>query len=111
MRWTIAGWPTDAWASKVYPEVSVDKAKRKLAQDLLWFCRLTDRDGKGSAGWLAHVRALSRRSAKLSKLALKAVELRGPGTELNVRLAPHSRWPRRNLRPARRKGKRCPTSR
>jgi len=92
VRWTIAGWPTDAWASKVYPDVSVEKAKQKLAQDLLWFCRLTDRDGKGSAGWRAHVRALARRSAKLSKLALTAVELRGPGTELNVRLAPSSRW-------------------
>src|SRR5258708_23689493 len=92
VRWTIAGWPTDAWAGKVYPELSLDKAKRKLARDLLWFCRLTDADGKGSAGWLAHTRALSRRAAKLSKLALTAVELRGPGTELNVRLAPSSRW-------------------
>ena len=92
VRWTIAGWPTDVWAGKVYPELPVEKAKRKLAQDLLWFCRLTDKDGKGSAGWLAHVRALSRRSAKLSKLALKAVELRGPGTELNIKLAPSSRW-------------------
>jgi aminopeptidase len=92
VRWTIAGWPTDAWASKVYPELSVDNAKRKLAQDLMSFCRLTDRDGKGSAGWLAHLRALSRRSAKLSKFALTAIELRGPGTELNVRLAPNSRW-------------------
>ena len=92
VRWTIAGWPTDAWASKVYPELSLDNAKRKLARDLLWFCRLTDADGVGSAGWLAHTRALARRSAKLSKLALTAVELRGPGTELNVRLAPQSRW-------------------
>ena len=92
VRWTIAAWPTDVWASKVYPELPLDKAKKKLAQDLLWFCRLTDRDGKGSTGWLKHLRALSRRSAKLSKLELKAVELRAPGTELNVRLAPNSRW-------------------
>lgn len=92
VRWTIAAWPTDVWASKVYPELALDKAKKRLAQDLLWFCRLTDRDGKGSTGWLTHLRALSRRSAKLSKLELKAVELRAPGTELNVRLAPDSRW-------------------
>src|SRR5581483_7880598 len=65
-RWTGAGWPTDYWASQVYPELSRLEGKRRLAQDFLWFCRLTDEDGKGSSGWLAHVRALARRSAKLT---------------------------------------------
>jgi aminopeptidase len=65
---------------------------RKLAEDFLWFCRLTDGDGKGSAGWLEHVRAIARRSAKLTKLDLAALELRGPGTELDVRLTQGSRW-------------------
>ncbi|HZR94385.1 MAG TPA: aminopeptidase [Gaiellaceae bacterium] len=91
-RWTGAGWPTDYWASQVYPELSRLEGKRRLAQDFLWFCRLTDEDGKGSSGWLAHVRALARRSAKLTKLDLAALELRGPGTDLDVKLTPGSRW-------------------
>jgi aminopeptidase len=91
-RWTGVAWPTDHWAGRVYPELSPLEGKRRLAQDLLWFCRLTDEDGKGSAGWLAHVRGLTRRSQKLTRLELTALELRGPGTELDVRLAPESRW-------------------
>jgi aminopeptidase len=91
-RWTIAAWPTDLWADQVYPELSTLDGKRKLAQDFLWFCRLSDEDGAGSTAWLNHVRALARRSAKLTKLELVSVELRGPGTELDVKLTPGSRW-------------------
>ena len=91
-RWSGAGWPTDFWANQVYPDLKALEGKRKLAQDILWFCRLTDKDGKGSTGWLNHVRALARRSAKLTKLGLTAVELRGPGTELHVGLAPETLW-------------------
>jgi aminopeptidase len=91
-RWTGAAWPTDFWAGQVYPDLTPLEGKRRLAQDFLWFCRLTDEDGKGASGWLAHVRALARRAAKLTKLELAAVELRSPGTELNFRLAPGTRW-------------------
>jgi aminopeptidase len=91
-RWTGAAWPTDFWAGQVYPDLSPLEGKRRLAQDFLWFCRLTDEDGKGSTGWLNHVRAIVRRSAKLTRLGLTGLELRGPGTELNVRLAPETRW-------------------
>ena len=91
-RWTGAGWPTDYWAGQVYPDLAAEDGKRRLAQDLLWFCRLTDEDGQGSSGWLAHARALARRAARLTKLGLTGLELRGPGTALDVRLAPDTRW-------------------
>jgi aminopeptidase len=91
-RWTGVAWPTDHWAGQVYPELSPLAGKRRLAQDFLWFCRLTDADGKGSSGWLTHVRALTRRSEKLTRLGLTGLELRGPGTELDLRLAPETRW-------------------
>jgi aminopeptidase len=91
-RWTGAGWPTDYWAAKVYPELPVLEAKRQLAQDILWFCRLTDEDGKGSAGWLKHARSLAARGTKLTKLGLTALELRGPGTALDIGLVPDTRW-------------------
>ena len=91
-RWTGAAWPTDYWASQVYPELSRLAGKRKLAQDFLWFCRLTDADGSGARGWLDHVKAIARRSAKLTRLGLVRLELRGPGTELDVKLTPGARW-------------------
>jgi len=91
-RWTIAAWPTDLWAKQVYPELSALEGKRKLAQDFLWFCRLTDEDGAGSRGWLDHVKQIGRRSAKLTRLGLTRLELRGPGTELEVRLSQGTTW-------------------
>jgi aminopeptidase len=91
-RWTIAGWPTDYWAGQVYPGLDPLNAKRRLARDLLSFCRLTDKDGKGTSGWRQHLRTLSRRSARLTKLGLTRVELRGPGTELDIGLVPDTRW-------------------
>jgi aminopeptidase len=91
-RWTIAGWPTDHWAAQVYPELSPLVAKRRLARDLLRFCRLSDEDGKGTSGWLKHLRTLGRRSARLTKLGLSRLELRGPGTELDIGFVAHTRW-------------------
>jgi len=91
-RWTGAAWPTDHWAAQVYPKLSPLEGKRRLARDFLSFCRLTDADGAGSSGWLKHVRALARRGAKLTRLELTGLELRGPGTDLRLRLVPGTRW-------------------
>src|SRR5579884_625641 len=90
--WTIAGWPTDLWARQVYPNLGPDKGKRRLAADLLFFCRLTDEDGKGTSGWVKHLRTLRRRSEKLTKLSLARLELRGPGTELDLGFVDGTRW-------------------
>jgi aminopeptidase len=91
-RWIIAGWPTEHWAGQVYPELEPLQAKRRLARDLVRFCRLEDADGKGTSGWLKHIRTLSRRSARLTKLGLTRLELRGPGTELDVGFVEGTRW-------------------
>jgi|SRR5579862_913372 len=91
-RWSIAAWPADYWASQVYPNLEVGRAKRKLAKDLLNFCRLTDADGTGTSGWTKHLQTLRRRGAKLTKLSLTGLELRGPGTALDLGISPGTRW-------------------
>jgi aminopeptidase len=91
-RWIIAGWPTDYWAGQVYSELEPLEGKRRLAEDLMRFSRLTAEDGKGTSGWRQHLRTLSRRSARLTKLCLARLELRGPGTELDVGFSEDTRW-------------------
>jgi aminopeptidase len=91
-RWAIVAWPTDHWAAQVYPRLEPLRAKRRLARDLLHFCRLGDDDGRGASGWLKHLRTLSRRSARLTKLGLVRIELRGPGTNLELGLTGDTRW-------------------
>jgi aminopeptidase len=91
-RWIIAGWPTDHWAGQVYPELAPLEGKRRLASDLMRFCRLAEEDGRGTSGWTQHLRTLSRRSARLSKLGLTQLELRGPGTALDLGFVEGTRW-------------------
>jgi aminopeptidase len=91
-RWAAVGWPTPAWAGRVHPELDDLAARRRLAEDLLWFCRLGPDDPPGHAGWERHTEALASRAEALTQLRLERVELRGPGTALDLRLTGDTRW-------------------
>lgn len=90
--WVGAGWPTAYWASQVYPDLDPLAGQQRLARDLLWFCRLGPDDPSGFEGWTRHVEAIERRALALSELPLERLELRGPGTCLDLGLSPRTRW-------------------
>jgi aminopeptidase len=92
IRWAIAAWPTEAWAGQVYPELDGRAARRKLARDLVSFCRVSTKDGSGTSGWVAHTRMLETRARRLSRLPIERIELRGPGTELTLPIASDAIW-------------------
>jgi aminopeptidase len=92
LRGSICAWPTDEWAARVFPGVDSAKAARRLARDLLWFCRLGPNDPPGHRGWTDHLARLRGRSDKLTKLDLAEVHVRDRGTDLRLRIAPYSRW-------------------
>ena len=92
LRGTICAWPTDEWAARVFPGMDASRAKRKLAQELLWFCRLGPGDPPGHKGWTDHLARLRRRAARLTKLDLKEVQVVDDGTDLRLRIAPFSMW-------------------
>jgi aminopeptidase len=92
LRGTICSWPTDDWAARVYPDLDNAKAKRKLARDILWFCRLGPKDPPGHKGWTEHLAALRRRATRLTKLDLKEVHVKDDGTDLRLKIAPYSMW-------------------
>ena len=91
-RWVGVSWPTAYWAGKVYPDADVQTARRLLADDLLAFARLGPDDPPGIAGWTAHTERIAARSRTLTELGLARLELRAPGTELDVRLPPGTSW-------------------
>jgi aminopeptidase len=91
-RWAIAAWPTPAWAEVVYPGVASETAQRKLARDLLSFCRVGPKDPPGLDGLRDHLTLLRSRAARLTKLKLETVHLRGPGTDLTVALHQDGIW-------------------
>ena len=91
-RWSIVGWPTEGWARQVYPSLQPRNAVRRLAKDLLWFCRLGPDDPPGWQGLQDHLAAVNRRTVRLTKLQLRGLELRGSSTELSVGFPPEARF-------------------
>ena len=91
-RWTGVAWPTAFWASQVYPDLPAADARRRLAEDILWFCRLGPDDPPGAEGWTRHVEDVARRAERLTDLGLERLELRGPGTDLRLRLSDGTAW-------------------
>jgi aminopeptidase len=89
-RWAIVGWPTSGWSAQVYPELDAVAAQRRLLDDLLWFARVGPDDAPGALG--AHLDTLERRSEELTARAFRGLELRGPGTALDVGLDPAGVW-------------------
>ncbi len=92
LRATICAWPTADWAARVFPGLDAAKGRRRLAQDLLSFCRVGPKDPPGHKGWAQHLATLRRRATKLTKLDLKEVHVRDDGTDLRLRIAPYSMW-------------------
>ncbi|MGH3002275.1 MAG: aminopeptidase [Gaiellaceae bacterium] len=92
LRGTICAWPTDEWAARVFPGMDAARAKRRLAKDILSFCRIGPGDPPGHKGWTDHLTTLRRRSARLTKLDLTEVRIRDRGTDLRARIAPFSMW-------------------
>ena len=92
MRWSGCAWPTEYWAAQVYPELDPAKAQKRLAKDLLEFCRLGPGDPPGLEGWNAHAKALADRARRLTRMKIERLRLRGPGTDLEVRLSPGTVW-------------------
>jgi aminopeptidase len=92
LRGTICAWPTDEWAARVFPGLDVEKGKRRLARDLLSFCRLGPGDPPGHKGWTAHLATLRRRAARLTKLDLDELHVRDRGTDLRLRIPSFSMW-------------------
>jgi aminopeptidase len=91
-RWAIAAWETPPWARQVYPEVGELAARRRLARDLAWFCRVASKDDGDTSTWVEHSRMLETRARKLTRLPIERIELRGPGTELTLPISPDAVW-------------------
>jgi aminopeptidase len=89
-NWTVAPCPTPGWAELVHPELEPAAALARLWEDIARVCRLDEPDPV--AAWEARLDGLTEVSAKLDRLALDSLRLRGPGTELSVGLLPSSRW-------------------
>ncbi len=83
-------YPGAAWASKVYPDLSVEEAQGKLMDAIYAASRLEGDDPV--ANWAAHTAVLKERVNWLNGQNFSALHYTGPGTDLRLGLADGHIW-------------------
>jgi aminopeptidase len=86
INWTIAAYPNDRWAMKVFGEPDVDRLWQEVAKAV----RLDEPDPVDA--WRAHVDRLRTRARLMSERRFDALRFRGPGTDLTIGLTPAFSW-------------------
>ena len=86
VNWTIAAYPTERWAEKVYGSPDVDR----LLQDVARAVRLDQDDPVGA--WQQHVERLRARAKSMTERRFDALRFGGPGTDLTIGLTPAFDW-------------------
>jgi aminopeptidase len=89
-NWTIVPCPHAEWARLVYPELTEDAAHAKLWEELWHVLRLDEEDP--NRAWDERMTTLRRNAETLGERRFDRIELRGPGTELDIGLFPSSIW-------------------
>jgi aminopeptidase len=89
-NWSVVAAAAPAWARKVFPDLPVDEAVRRLWAAIGRFCRLDERDPV--AAWRTHLASLAARKEWLTEKAYTALRYTAPGTDLTVGLPQGHRW-------------------
>ena len=69
-QWTIVGIPGEAWARKVFPELSTEKAMEALWDAIL---KVTRVNGDPIKNWKEHNANLANKTTKLNSLGIKTL--------------------------------------
>jgi aminopeptidase len=86
INWTIAAYPNERWATKVYGDADVDR----LWHDVAKAVRLDESDPVQA--WRDHVEKLRSRATQMTERKFDALHFRGPGTDLTIGLTPAYNW-------------------
>lgn len=90
-KWNVSAIPTKAWASKVFPDMDIEKAMEKLWDAIFGTVRIGD--GPATEKWMEHARILKEKCEKLNKWQLKTLHYKNSlGTDFTVGLVENHRW-------------------
>jgi aminopeptidase len=89
-NWCLVSMPTPAWAMKIFPKASEQKAIEKLWDVIFKLCRVDK--GDPLKAWQAHLSGLNARADYLNNKRYDALHYLGPGTDLTVGLPERHKW-------------------
>lgn len=85
-QWTIVGIPGEAWARKVFPELSTEKAMEALWDAIL---KVTRVNGDPIKNWKEHNANLANKTTKLNSLGIKTLTYKSAnGTDFTIDIHP-----------------------
>ncbi|MDA3847176.1 MAG: aminopeptidase [Vallitaleaceae bacterium] len=89
-KWTIVAMPSEAWATKVFPEATPDEAIGLLWENIFTATRIDQEDPV--AAWQKHNAFLKDKEAFLTSKQFEKLVYKGPGTDLEVYLGINHTW-------------------
>ena len=90
INWNIVSWPGKAWASRVFPDLSIDEAVIKLADAIFDASRASVEDP--IQAWDDHNEKLRKKTNWLNEKNFAALQYNGPNTNLKIGLADEHEW-------------------
>lgn len=90
INWTILAYPSPSWARRVFPDLPVDEATKRLADAIFAASRIGGDDPV--ADWAEHNARLAERTDWLNRHRFAALHYSGPGTDLTLGLADGHEW-------------------
>ncbi|WP_077623522.1 aminopeptidase [Sediminibacillus massiliensis] len=90
VRWSIVGYPTLAWAEKVFPDLPTAEAQEKLWEEIFRISRVDKADPVQA--WADHNETLRQAREYLNKKQYKQLVYKAEGTDLTIDLPERHIW-------------------
>jgi len=90
IQWSVVGSPTPYWASRVFPDTSLQDAETQLWDAVFKTCRIDKPDP--IAFWEQQVSDLGKRKDYLTAKGYSGLMYKGPGTDLTIGLPEGHIW-------------------
>jgi aminopeptidase len=90
ISWLVIGVPNVAWAKKLFPDLSEEKAMEKLWTYIFKINRIDTEDP--IKAWDQHLDTLNEKLDYLNKMKFKKLHYKAPGTDLTIELPEKHLW-------------------
>lgn len=88
--WAIIGYPTEAWAESIYPDLKTDEAVAALWEAIFKTVRIDQPNP--IAAWQEHSATLTKKVDYLNEQNFKTLHYKSKGTDLTIDLHPDHKW-------------------
>lgn len=90
VSWSIISIPSEGWATKVFPELSIEDAMKKLWEVIFSIVRVDNEDVV--AAWDKHLKTLQEKVDYLNETKFKTLHYKSPITDLTIELPKGHIW-------------------